>query len=351
MRNRYLVNQQLIKKNKKIVNIGIELLRMILSFLIVVYHIYSRDKHDFILNFVLYFLSFYTPTFFLISFYFSFRSLSSKMVDVAKERILRIILPYLIWPIIIFLVKNIYILITLNQVKYSFRILFIQFIVGRKINDVFWFQFNLIFISIIILIIIFICSLKVSFFVFLFLTLSVVYFNYKGLDKDIFGSYNISIFHSIGRLSYSYIYSITGFFRGSFNLLIIIQKKYKLKVLLFSPILIYILKVHKKFYYLCPQINCLRIDILIVLIFIVFGSLPFDSIKSDNLIAFFKKITSFTGGVYYMHLFIYDILSTFLEVIRNRSINSCIIIYLICYSISLIFSNIFKTTKIKYLFI
>ena len=136
--------------NIKHYNIGIELLRMILSFLIVVYHLHTRVKQDFIFNFSLYYIGFYTSTFFLISFYFSFKSLSSKIIFITVERLQRIIIPYLLWPIIIFMESNIYNYINSHQVKYSIRHLIIQLVVGRKINDVFWFQSNLIFISLII---------------------------------------------------------------------------------------------------------------------------------------------------------------------------------------------------------
>ena len=82
------------KSKKKNINIGIELLRMIFSFLIVVYHLHSKKKKSNTLKFSLYFLGFYTSTFFLISFYFSFRSLSSKNNIMIKERLKRIISIY-----------------------------------------------------------------------------------------------------------------------------------------------------------------------------------------------------------------------------------------------------------------
>ena len=335
---------------KKNINIGIELLRMIFSFLIVVYHIHSKKKNTYILNFTLYFLGFYTSTFFLISFYFSFRSLTSKYIELSKERFKRIILPYIIWPIIIFLEKNISNYISSHQFIYPIKVLFIQLIVGRKINSVFWFQFNLIFISLIIRIITIISPKNLSFFIFIFIALISIYFNAKSFDIKIFSLYNISISHSVGRLSYSIIYSLTGFFLGSFNLLRKIKQKNKIKILLFSPILLYILKEYKRLAHNFNKIHFLIIDIIITCLFLFFSSIHLDSIMNINFIMIVKKITSFTGCVYYIHIFIFNMFYSITALIRNQDLKACIIIYIICYLIGFIFSNIFKKSKLKYLF-
>lgn len=342
---------QMQKIRKKKINIGIEILRMIFSFLIVVYHLHSREKKSYILNIALYYLGFYTSTFFLISFYFSFRSLSSNNIIMIKERLNRIILPYLIWPIIIFIAKNIINYKYSNKLLYSIKDLILQLVVGRKINDVFWFQFNLIFISIIILIISLLFERKISFIILICIFLFSVYFNFKSFDKKIFSIYNKNIFHSVGRLSYSIIYSITGFFLGSFNLLSIIKQKHKMIILLFFPFLVYIFREHKKIILIAPKIYFIIMDIIIIFLFIFFSSIHLDSFMNINFINIIKRITSFTGGIYYLHLFIFDIFSSFNNSISNRDVKSCILIYFICYLICFIFSNIFKQSRLKYLFI
>ena len=122
----------MIKKQKisiKNINIGIELLRMIFCFLIVVYHLHSNEKKSYIMNLSLCCLGFYTATFFLISFYFSFRCLTSNNIIILKERLRRIILPYVIWPIIIFLEKNIIKYKYSNKFPYSIKHLILQLVV------------------------------------------------------------------------------------------------------------------------------------------------------------------------------------------------------------------------------
>lgn len=83
-------------KNISNINLGIELLRMIISFFIVIYHIYPRNVKTIISSFIFYFLGFYTSIFFLISFYFSFKMFSSGNITKFKERLIRLFLPYII---------------------------------------------------------------------------------------------------------------------------------------------------------------------------------------------------------------------------------------------------------------
>ena len=82
--------------------LGIDILRMILQFLIIAHHTsdYTKEK-NFILEINKRYLSFYTSSFFLISFYFSYKLFNSLNVSKIKERLLRICLPYFIWPLIV----------------------------------------------------------------------------------------------------------------------------------------------------------------------------------------------------------------------------------------------------------
>ena len=246
------------------------------------------NNHNNYLVFITYFfIDLYTSEFFLISFYFSSKSFSSKEIIVKKKRFERILIPYIIWPIVIFVENNIYSYIKSKKLMLSLKTLFFQYITGRKINSVFWFQFNLIFISIIIVIIRYSLT-KNGFFLALFILVCfAIFFNIKNYDSKIFSIYDITISHSVGRF----------------------------------------------------------------VLFILFGSIPFGSmlnIKSINLI---RNFTSYTGGVYYIHIFIIKLLSRISQVIRDRNVKSCLIVYIICYLLCVIFSKIFKQSKFKYLFI
>ena len=104
----------------------------------------------------------------------------------------RITIPYIIWPILIFIENNIYYYIKYHHKKYSLKNLILQLLVGRKINNVFWFQFNLIFISVIILIVTFIFPEKLIYHFLILLAVYAYVFDLKEYNSKIFSQYNIN---------------------------------------------------------------------------------------------------------------------------------------------------------------
>ena len=84
------------EETKKNINLGIQLLRMIFSFNIVVAHcLNKRYQNKLIYFFCLKGIHYYVPTFFLISFYFSYKTFSSKNIIKLKERLLKLLLLFI----------------------------------------------------------------------------------------------------------------------------------------------------------------------------------------------------------------------------------------------------------------
>ena len=140
---------------KKSPNSGIEVLKTILTFLIIVFHSYRLNSPDNkIINYLIEIAPFYFPTYFLIFFYFSYNVFSTRKIGYIKHRFVKLIVPYICWPII-FLFINI---ISTNkplELENVLRDIFIQLTLGRHIYFVFWSQFNMIIISLIFGIILF----------------------------------------------------------------------------------------------------------------------------------------------------------------------------------------------------
>ena len=93
------------KFNEKnhIMNIGIGILRMCLCFLVITFH-YAGDKNQ--KKYKILKSSFHVPTFMLISFYFSYKILISNDIIKYKKRFQRLLIPYIIWPIIFLAISN-----------------------------------------------------------------------------------------------------------------------------------------------------------------------------------------------------------------------------------------------------
>ena len=132
---------------KKKKNYGLEILRMIMSFWIVLNHLY-KPKNKQIDNIIIRH-RFHVPTFFIISFYFLNYSLSIRKIIKFGERLERLLIPYILYPILTFFIFNyLFIFFNFYSLKSSLYQLITQFLVGRGICGTLWFHFNLIIITI-----------------------------------------------------------------------------------------------------------------------------------------------------------------------------------------------------------
>ena len=101
------MNSKKINIKEKIV--GIELLRIYLSILVVNTHCFKNPQK--IKNIILSRIlrnGLHVPTFFIISFYFFQNNLFSRNLDKYKKRFQRLLIPYLFWPVIIWIIINHY---------------------------------------------------------------------------------------------------------------------------------------------------------------------------------------------------------------------------------------------------
>ena len=102
------------KYEKKSLNFGIELLRFILCLWIVILHCSNvKNEHKKYIG-----RGFHVPTFILISFYFYFPTIKNRNILKINSRFQRLLLPYCVWPIIRFILNNIFYI----QKKFSINI-------------------------------------------------------------------------------------------------------------------------------------------------------------------------------------------------------------------------------------
>ena len=340
-------------KRKKVIYFGIQILRIILSFNIVVNHCYNK-KYQNRLIYVLFIMgiSFYVPIFFLISFYFSYKLFNSRNITKLKERLLRISIPYLVWPIIIWY-KYSFINI-LNGVEDSnkYRFLFYQLIIGKPFHPIFWFQFCLLFWSIAFIILIF--SFKSTYnIIFSIIILIILCLNYFGFINNIFKNYNSIISRSVKEIFITILYIEIGYFFGSIKILdesILL----KLKIIIISILGAFITKTSLNKW----KFRIYFIQFVANIVFISFSFSNFEFISFLNKINCFKNITFFikhlacySGGIYYLHWEIKHRTFNNLPIIKKGNFSSCIFIYLLCYLLCFFAFKIFKNTKLRYLFI
>lgn len=108
MKDNYFPIEKYKKKNEIKINNGIQILRIILSYLILQLHCYNiRLSKNIILIKTFQVGGFYAPTFFVISNYFSYNIFILKNITKIYLRIERIMIPYILWPSFFFIRNNI----------------------------------------------------------------------------------------------------------------------------------------------------------------------------------------------------------------------------------------------------
>lgn len=327
------------------INLGILLLRFILCSWVVVIHSSVRTKN----NIKLFSKPFHVPTFFMLSFYFYFPTISRKNISKIKARFERLIYPYIFWPIITLTLNNILIKFTsLGKFRNALSIkdYFIQILCGTKFCKIFWFQFNLIFLSFFFTLLSFITNKKLINLIELFGIIS-LYIHFSGINAHFFNSYNILIKTSLGTLIEFFSLCSIGCIFSSFNLLIKIKNiSFSLQLILFFAI--YLLFKFELFIsyqgYMYPNVLLNLVSSTVLLL--SFGSLNFrNSRLSTNLILFISK---FTGGIYYIHPNFIKFVLFFIK-IKNYYFSS-FINYIFCYLVCFIGNKLFMKTKFKYVF-
>ena len=176
------------------------------------------------------------------------------------------------------------------------------------------------------------------------------YLQYSSFNYNYFGFYKDHIRYSLGLISEMIPIAVTGLSLGSINFirkLLLIKKQ----SLLFTLMILFLILNFEVFYrpygFFYPGI---LLNVGAILVFSFFGILFIDINLNKNFIIFISYITNYTGGVYYLHIFIREFLKEKILLIKKRTYSGAIINYIICYLICLIGNKIFRKTQLKYLF-
>ena len=209
--------------NNKNINKGLLILKIYLSFSVVASHSFITSKkfgfQSLLMNHI------HVPCFFEMSFYFFYKTLISRNLDRYKQRLNRLLIPYIIWPIIIIIIN--YLLnhfLTIN-LKHSLNDLKNQILTGHSFIYSFWFQWDLIFITVIFIFIEFIFK-KNLIFILINIELFALFFQYSSLNYQFFSKFIFEMRYTFGRFAESLPFSISGFMLAHFQIIFYFQKYY-----------------------------------------------------------------------------------------------------------------------------
>lgn len=250
-------------KRNKIHNLGLDILRMILCFWIILLHC-SNVKKEHI--YFLYGRPIHVPTFVFISFYFFYKNLSSRDISKIILRFQRLLIPYIIWPLIILIINNFFMMIFhfgQFERKMTLKDFYIQILTGDHYHAIFWYHFNLIFLTLLFTIISLI--FKHNFIMALYV-LEMISFklHYSQINYNFFIKYNDFIYYSLGPIIEILPIAVIGLTFGKINLINKLNQ-FRKKVIFFNIIIFYfffkydIFTIQIGFRYPCIMINIVKI--------------------------------------------------------------------------------------------
>ena len=343
------------RKNKNIIikkyNYGLGILKAILAFYVVRTHCfnYSTLKNK-ILRYLIRERKSHVPSFFIMSFYFMHKDLLSSNIKIYLKRIERLLIPYILWPIIILLLNNYILYKYIKLQKYPLNILKSQYLICFGIMRIFWFHWTLIILTTIFFFII--CQYKnKSLFLIQIFGCFAYYMQYSGYNSKFSDYLKPENRLTIGLFFVSAPFASTGFTLASFKILDIIPN-YKIQTLFFC--LFIFCSLDK--YSIIEKIKAENIyagllyNVRAICLIFIFSSFPSNKMTNKNLEKLIKYITNYTAGVYFLHQKIYTYCKHFIIPIKNGTLFGICIIYLICYLICFIGTLIFGKTKLKHLF-
>ena len=330
---------------KKEKNYGIAILRVVLSFMVVLDHFYNQPKKYTFIHILYY----HIPTFFLISFYYTNNYFATFNIEKIKLRFERIVIPYICWSIIACLLNNIYYYILNKECSHTIYDFYHNLLTGHVFFWALWFQNNLILTTLIVSIVVF--SFKKDYLLILqFLMILSYIFQYSGENFRFF-SQHFTIHYTVtyGRFLDNFPHSIVGFFIGAFNFTNQLKShKYK-SIIIYTITLVFLSKYNFDNNLKCFKYGGIRLTFAAVSIFSVFF-LSFENIKNKKIVKLLDTITNYTPGIYFSHFLIGN--GYFINLILGNKISSiygCIILYLISYSFCFSLNKIIGNTKFKHL--
>ena len=345
-----IINQMSSRNEKRKYNAFLAILRAYLSFNVINTH-FLRTPPILMNKYIIRIIrnNLHVPIFFLLSFYFSHKLFLSKNIEKIKKRFERLLIPYLFWPIIIWIINNFLFYTFKLNFKFSFNDLKIQLMTGHCFMSILWFHYNLIFATLLIIIIIFL-SLNYSVLIMFNLCIFAFYFQYSKLNYNIFSKYGYYKEYTFGRFSEIIPYCIIGFIIPSLNLLIILRKYRIYSIYFLLLIFLFLLKYEVFIYINGFTYQGIVLAVKSSLVFLIGLLMPYEKITNKYIINIIKIVTSYTSGVYFLHTNVERFMKKSIKLIKNGTLSGSMIIYIISYFISLIGAKIFGKNKLSSLF-
>ena len=344
------INNAINIKTQKQYNFGLAILKLILALDVILAHNFDKNTtKNKILLFIVRRRKLHVPSFFIMSFYFMYNDLIKLDIKKIKNRLERLIIPYIGWAFNIWILNKF--LEFFFKVRYhtTLKDLINQLLWGNIFIIQFWFQWDLIFITLLFIIIIFFIRNNYKF-IFLLLANFAYILQYSGYNKKLYNYLSSEKRECLSRLSIMIPYAVSGFILSFFKIISVL-KKYSIFTFILSLSMFIFLGKYYIFLHLYDiPYSGIEYNIRSIFLIFIFSVIPFEKIENKLIINILKYITNYTAGIFYLHWSITIYLKNFVRPIKQKTFFGCIIIYILCYIISSIGISQLGKTKFRYLF-
>ncbi len=323
------------------INYGLSLLKMLMAFEVLLSHFADWKQYDPRLVWPFRELnSLAVPVFLIISFYLTAPSFEKRNREKTIDRFRRLLIPQIFWAVVYYVIYACIDLILHKGLHSGISDLFLQLLTGhsRYLNPSMWYQFDLIIVT-------FLFSLAFHYLddrkiasTFIILLILSYFLQFSGINHSLFHEMEFEFKYPFGRIVESIPYAIIGYFLRYFDLFNKLRK-YRYLIMILSVVLFL-----GGFIIPWPMLDDFGYGGLakpyLSLCIIAFAFLvPFEyagpSIKKAIL-----KISDYTLGIYCIHRLINTLLQIFSPFITLRSIERCVLIYILSYLVCFLLDQI-----------
>lgn len=319
-------------KTKRLIP-GVEILRFYMCFMVVCTHFGGQALSKVTSAFYI-FQSYHVAVFMLLSFILCGHYFLEPNKELIVKRILRILIPFVVWGILSYLLALVF-------WKLDISVLGWQLLGGHSINTALWFLITALIISCLFWLIRLIPSKKVFITIIILLGIVSFVFQYTGLNYKMFSEIRYELEYPLGRIFEMIPYASLGVVLSLF-VPKIVNLKFKLQLIIFLDVALCLVAFCVLNYYLKfegPQgFDYSGIPMFFAAFLLVTTAFtnPINFVTNDKVLNVVKWVTSFTMGVFCMHV-IFGRFVEYIFVSLNWPVHNVLVAlttYIVCYLIA-----------------
>lgn len=323
--------------------LGLELLRAVMSFCVVLIHFWNTEKLPVVLIPLAGFIHYAVPVFMFMSFFLTQRRFLAQNTTYNKRRLWKLIWPQIAWTVIYFGVYTVTDKMMGTGIIKAWSDFFWQLFTGHspKINAAMWYQIALICLTLLFILIFNYLTAKKGVVAICGLLIFSIWWQYSGLNEAVFADLRSELKYPLGRLFEMIPYATTAFLVSYFQIHRKLEK-YRVPSLL-GMILITGIFMKYSFISNPPGYGYSGVQKILIAFGLIMAAwlLPVEKLPAAAT-KIITVLSRYTFGIYCMHNLVGRFMKTIFSSfgVPSETLFMCIVVYVTCYIIAFIISKI-----------